>query len=154
MRVELTRLDPGEDQEFPSPAACVKQLTNWGPPNISSNVKRGFLPRDQSSWRVQLTTHLEPVSRLKPAKIFHYPYTFKQPISIPCRGKNGPEEHPDSCSKERGGSFQEGKAAGAWSWPLNSIWCRSYKWVEKCLSPSPSLPSFMPDVHRNFTLYC
>jgi len=28
MRVELTRLDPGEDQEFPSPAACVQQLRN------------------------------------------------------------------------------------------------------------------------------
>jgi hypothetical protein len=50
---------------------------------------------------VQLTTHLDPVSRLKPAKIFHYPHTFKQPVSIPVRSKKGPEDHPDSCSKER-----------------------------------------------------
>jgi len=62
---------------------------------------------------VQLTTHLDPVSRLKPARIFHHPCTFKQPVSIPGMGKNGPEVHPDSCSKERGSSFHEGKEAEA-----------------------------------------
>jgi len=102
MRAELIRLEPRQDQEFPSPAACVQQLRKWGPPTLSNNVKRGFSPRDQDNWRVQLTTHLEPVSRLKPAKIFLYPHTFKQPVSIPGRGKNGPEDHPDSCSKKEG----------------------------------------------------
>jgi hypothetical protein len=29
-----------------------------------------------------------------------------------------------------GGSFPRGKAAGAWSWPLTSIWCRGQEWVE------------------------
>jgi hypothetical protein len=136
MKAELTRPDPGEDQEFPSPAARVQQLRKWGPPIISSNVKRWFLPRDPGSWRVQLTTPLDLVSMLKQAKIFHYPHTFKQPVSIPGRGKNDHEDHPDSCSKERKGSFHEGKAAGPWSWPLNPIWCRSYEWVEIYLPPS------------------
>jgi hypothetical protein len=102
MRDELTRLEPGKDQEFPSPAACVQQLRNWDSPGISSNVKRRFLPRDQGSWREQLTTDLEPESRLKPAKIFHYPHTFKQPVWIRGRGKSGPEDIQTPVQKKEG----------------------------------------------------
>jgi len=32
--------------------------------------------------------------------------------------------HPASCPMGTGGTFREGKAAGMWSWPLNSIQCR------------------------------
>jgi len=31
---------------------------------------------------------------------------------------------PSSCSVDTGDSFPEGKAAGTWSWPLTSFWCR------------------------------
>jgi hypothetical protein len=69
---------------------------------------------------MQLTTYLDLVSRLNPANLYHYPQTFKEPASIPGRGKRffssqevltGPEALPDSCSKGDGGSFPGGTAA-------------------------------------------
>jgi hypothetical protein len=35
--------------------------------------------------------------------------------------QNGSEAHPASYPMGTGGSFPEGKAAGAWIWPLTSI---------------------------------
>jgi hypothetical protein len=32
--------------------------------------------------------------------------------------------HPASCPVGVGGSFLGGGAAGAWVWPLGSVWCR------------------------------
>jgi hypothetical protein len=40
------------------------------------------------------------------------------------RVQNGSGAHPASYSTATRGSFPGGKAAGAWSWSLTSIWCR------------------------------
>jgi len=45
------------------------------------------------------------------------------------RVQNGSGAHPASYPMGTGGSFLGGKAAGAWSWPLASIWCRGQECV-------------------------
>jgi hypothetical protein len=42
-------------------------------------------------------------------------------FSLHHRVQNGSGAHPDSYPMGTRGSFPGGKAAGAWSWPLNSI---------------------------------
>jgi hypothetical protein len=39
------------------------------------------------------------------------------------------------------GCFPGGKTVGAWNWPVTSIWCQAYEWVEVHLC-SPSIPSW------------
>jgi hypothetical protein len=34
---------------------------------------------------------------------------------------------------EFGGILSWGKSDGAWRWPLTSMWCRDYQWVQLCL---------------------
>jgi len=46
-------------------------------------------------------------------------------------------QYPGSYPLGTRSSFPGGKAVGAWSWPLNSIWCRGQEYVELYLhSPS------------------
>jgi len=42
----------------------------------------------------------------------------------------GSEFHPASYPTDTEGLFPGGKAAGAWSWPLTSLYCRGQKCVE------------------------
>jgi hypothetical protein len=46
------------------------------------------------------------------------------------------------------GSFPGGKAAGAWSWPLTSNWCRGQENVDIYIHS----PTRLPD-RDNFTFY-
>jgi hypothetical protein len=48
-------------------------------------------------------------------------------FSLHHRVKNGSEAHPASYPMGTTGSFPGDKAAGAWSWPLTSIWCRGQR---------------------------
>jgi hypothetical protein len=41
--------------------------------------------------------------------------------------QNGSGAHPASYPMDARDSFPWGKAAGAWSWPLTSIWCRGQR---------------------------
>jgi hypothetical protein len=62
-------------------------------------------------------------------------------FSLHHRVQNGPEAHPDSYPMGNRGSFPGGKAAGAWSWPLTSIYCRGQECVELYID-SPDTPSW------------
>jgi hypothetical protein len=46
------------------------------------------------------------------------------------RVQTGSGAHPASYLVGTRGSFPGDKAAGAWSWPLTSIYCRGQEWVE------------------------
>jgi len=46
------------------------------------------------------------------------------------RVRNGSGAHPASYPMGTRDSFPGGKAAGAWSSSLTSIWCRGQEWVE------------------------
>jgi hypothetical protein len=53
--------------------------------------------------------------------------------------QNGSGAHPASYPMGTRGSFPGGKAAGAWSWPLTSIYCRGQECVELYLHSPISL---------------
>jgi hypothetical protein len=55
-------------------------------------------------------------------------------FSLHHRVQNGSGAHPASYPMGTGGSFLGDKAAGAWSWPLTSIWCRS-QWMSGAIPP-------------------
>jgi hypothetical protein len=57
------------------------------------------------------------------------------------RVQTGPGVHPASYPMGTRGSYSGGKAAGAWSWTLTSIYCRSQECVELYLQ-SPNTPSW------------
>jgi hypothetical protein len=51
-------------------------------------------------------------------------------FSLHHRVQNGSRAHPPSYPMCTRGSYPGRKAAGAWSWPLTSIWCRGQECVE------------------------
>jgi hypothetical protein len=57
-------------------------------------------------------------------------------FSLHRRVQNGSEAHPASYPVGTRGSFPGGKAAGAWSWPLTSIWCRGQR-MSGAIHPLP-----------------
>jgi hypothetical protein len=54
--------------------------------------------------------------------------------------QSGPAAHPVSYPMGTRGSFPGGKAAGAWSWPHTSIWCRG----QRMSGDIPPLPQYVP----------
>jgi hypothetical protein len=54
-------------------------------------------------------------------------------FSLHHRVQTGSGAHPASYPMGTRGSFPGGKAAGAWIWPLTSIWCRGQECVEMYL---------------------
>jgi hypothetical protein len=59
-------------------------------------------------------------------------------FSLHHRVQNGSGAHPASYPMGIRCSFPGGKAAGAWSWPLTSIWCRG----QRMSRAIPSLPQY------------
>jgi len=58
------------------------------------------------------------------------------------RFQTGSGAHPASHPVGTRGSFLGSKAAGPWSWPLTSIYCRGHECVEMYLH-SPNMPSWL-----------
>jgi len=48
-------------------------------------------------------------------------------FSLCHRAQTGSGAHPASYPMGAGDCFPRGKAAGAWSWPLSSIYCRGQR---------------------------
>jgi hypothetical protein len=62
-------------------------------------------------------------------------------FSLHHRVQTGSGVRPASHLMDIRGSFPGGKAAGAWSWPLTSIYCRGQEWVDLYLH-FPNTPSW------------
>jgi hypothetical protein len=65
-------------------------------------------------------------------------------FSLHHRVQNVSGAHSASYQMGTSGSFPGGKVAGAWSWPLTSIWCRGQEWAELYLY-SPNTSSWRGD---------
>jgi hypothetical protein len=66
-----------------------------------------------------------------------------------------PGTHLFSSQTGTGGCFLEGKAAGAWSWPLSSTWFRDYEWCSYTFTPQYVFMAFcsINEVHGCLYLY-
>jgi hypothetical protein len=69
------------------------------------------------------------------------------------RVQNGSGAHPASYPMGTRGSFPGGKAAGAWSLPLTSIWCRGEECVELYLTPPIRLHGMVLSAKGQLYLY-
>jgi hypothetical protein len=102
-----------------STAPCILNLgTRWR--RVVSFTFLPLYPRD-SSGGISLGYELDDrSSRVRfPAGTGNF--------SLHNRVQNGSGAHPASYSMGTRGSFPESKAAGAWSWPLTSIYCRGQR---------------------------
>jgi hypothetical protein len=62
-------------------------------------------------------------------------------FSLRHRVQTGSEAHPASYPMGTWGSFPGGKTAGAWRWPLTSIYCRGQR-ISGAIPPLLTMPSW------------
>jgi hypothetical protein len=124
---------PAGGKEFFSAPQSPDRL--WGSPSpLINRCTEGSFPGGEkvSDRRAKLTTYFHLLPRLKMGELYlHSPYVFMTLYlikhSCTCRVQTGSGGHLDSYPIGTRSSFHGGKAAGAWSWPLASIYCRGWE---------------------------
>jgi hypothetical protein len=81
-----------------------------------------------TSWRIQL--------KLLTTRNMNLIFPIWQEFSLLDSVQTGPGAHPAPCPLGIGGNFPGGKAVGAWSWPLTSIYCWGQEWWSCTSTPS------------------